>query len=162
MIIKKIVKFARREWRYFLWFVASYFPHLPSQMFHQVRPFLWRKIGIKVGKNVWLGYGIYLDVDGYNLIEIGDNTIITSQCLLLTHKRNMHLYHKGDFQNELPYIRKPIIIEDNASIGMRSIIMPGVTIGRGAVVAAGAVVTKDVPPYTIVAGNPAKIIKVIS
>ncbi len=161
MLTRKIIKFAHREWCYILWFIACYFPHFPSQMFHQVRPFLWKKIGIKVGKDVGLGYGIYLDVDGHDLIEIGDNVIITAQCILLTHRRDIHQYHKGQLQNKLPYIRKKIIIEANASIGMRSIIMPGVTIGEGAIVAAGSVVTKNVPQNTIVAGNPAKIIKEI-
>lgn len=159
--IMKIHKFIKREWRYLLWFLACYFPHLPSQMFHQIRPFLWRRIGITVGRNVGLGYGIYLDVDGYNYITIEDNVIITAQCLLLTHRRDMRAYQKGLLQRELPYIRKPIVIKSNATLGMRSVIMPGVTIGEGAVVATGAVVTKDVPPYTIVAGNPAKIIREI-
>jgi acetyltransferase-like isoleucine patch superfamily enzyme len=53
----------------------------------------------------------------------------------------------------------PIIIEDEAWIGAYAIVMSGVTIGKGAIVAAGAVVTRDVPPYAIVGGNPAKIIK---
>ena len=51
------------------------------------------------------------------------------------------------------------IIENDAWIGMNAMIMPGVTIGEGAIVAAGSVVAKDVPPYTIVGGNPAKEIK---
>ena len=54
---------------------------------------------------------------------------------------------------------KPIIIQDDVWIGRRAIILKGVTIGEGAVVAAGSIVTKDVPPHTLVAGNPAKIIK---
>jgi len=56
----------------------------------------------------------------------------------------------------------PIIIEDHAWIGMNSIILKGVTIGKGAVVAAGSIVTKDVPPMTLVAGNPARIIRRIA
>ncbi|MEH7581800.1 DapH/DapD/GlmU-related protein, partial [Priestia megaterium] len=55
--------------------------------------------------------------------------------------------------------REPVIIEDRVWIGARCIILPGVTIGKGATVGAGAVVTKDVPPYTVVAGNPAKVVK---
>ena len=51
------------------------------------------------------------------------------------------------------------VIQSDAWIGMNAIIMPGVTIGEGAIVAAGSVVSKDVPPYTIVGGNPAKEIK---
>ena len=54
---------------------------------------------------------------------------------------------------------QPIVIEDDAWIGMNCIILKGVTVGRGAVVGAGSVVTKDVPPWTLVAGNPARVIK---
>ena len=56
----------------------------------------------------------------------------------------------------------PIKICDNAWIGMNCIILKGVTIGEGAIVGAGSVVTKSVPPWTIVGGNPAKVIKEIS
>jgi galactoside O-acetyltransferase len=56
-------------------------------------------------------------------------------------------------------IRKPVKIEDKVWIGFNSIILKGVTVGEGAIVGAGSVVTKDVPPYTIVAGNPARIIR---
>jgi maltose O-acetyltransferase len=51
-----------------------------------------------------------------------------------------------------------VVIEDHAWLGTRAMVLPGVTVGRGAVVAAGAVVTKDVPPYTIVGGVPARVI----
>lgn len=57
---------------------------------------------------------------------------------------------------------RPIVIKNNAWIGMHSFIMKGVTIGEGAIVAAGSVVTKDVPPFTIVAGNPARVVKQIN
>ena len=56
---------------------------------------------------------------------------------------------------------RPIVIEDKAWIGINSTILPGVRIGYGAIVGAGSVVTKDVPPMTVVAGNPAKFIKKI-
>jgi len=56
---------------------------------------------------------------------------------------------------------KPIRICDKVWIGMNAIILKGVTIGEGAVVAAGAVVTKDVPPWTVAAGNPARVVKCI-
>lgn len=160
-MIKKIVRFLKREVRYFLWSIAAYFPLLPTFMFHHIRPLLWKWIGINIGKNVGIGYGVYLDVDGYDKIEIGNNVIITAQTLFLTHRRNMKEYHKGVLQRNLKYINKGIFIKDNVSIGMRAVIMPGVTIGEGAVVAAGAIVTKDVPPYSIVAGNPAKVIKIV-
>lgn len=54
---------------------------------------------------------------------------------------------------------KPIVIEENVWIGRQAIVLKGVTIGRGSIVAMGAVVTHDVPPYSVVAGNPAKVVK---
>jgi len=59
------------------------------------------------------------------------------------------------------FISKPIVIEDKVWIGARALIMKGVKIGKGSIVAAGAVVTKDVPPYSIVAGNPAVVVKTV-
>ena len=59
----------------------------------------------------------------------------------------------------MDHIKAPIVIDDYAWIATNSIILPGVTIGKGAVVGAGSVVTKSVPPYQVVAGNPARIVK---
>ena len=118
-------------------------------------------MGVKIGKDVKLGYGIYLDVDGTSRLTINDNASIMAECLLLLHRRDLKTYRSGILQHDLPYLKLEIRIEENASIGMRSIILPGVTIGKGAVVGAGSVVTKDVPPYTVVVGNPAKAIRTI-
>ncbi|WP_434585026.1 CatB-related O-acetyltransferase [Klebsiella sp. R390] len=76
--------------------------------------------------------------------------------------------HRMDWVSLYPFMasikdayqsRGDTVLGDGCWLGMRAMIMPGVTIGEGAVVAAGAVVTKDVPPYAVVGGNPAKIIK---
>lgn len=76
--------------------------------------------------------------------------------------------HRQDWFSLYPFIDKIVesyiskgdtIIKDGAWIGMRAMLLPGITIGEGAVIAAGAIVTKDVAPYTIVGGNPAKVIK---
>ena len=64
-----------------------------------------------------------------------------------------------DFDDLLILKCKPILIKKKAWIGARAVILPGVTVGEGAVVASGAIVTKDVPPRTVVGGNPAKVIK---
>lgn len=152
-------KFIKRECKYFLWYVSSYFPLLPSFMFDKYRAKIWKWMGVKIGKDVRLGYGIYLDVDGCKRLTIGDNASITAECLVLLHRRNVKLYRQGMLQHDLPYLELEIHIEENATIGMRSVILPGVTIGKGAVVGAGSVVTKDVPPYSVVVGNPAKVIK---
>ena len=66
---------------------------------------------------------------------------------------------RGTAEDGLRVVSAPIVIGDHVFIGARSIILKGVTIGEKAIVAAGSVVVKDVPPLTIVAGNPAKVIK---
>lgn len=69
-----------------------------------------------------------------------------------------HIYEVKE-NEKLPENDEDVVIEDGVWVGCNAIILKGVTIGRGAVVAAGAVVTKDVPPYAIAGGNPAKVIK---
>lgn len=108
------------------------------------------------GRNVYIGersvinFGCLLDGRGYR-IEIGHDTSIGPEATLLTlgHEPN-----SPDFGNR----GGPVKIGPRAWIAYRAIILPGVSIGEGAVVAAGSVVSKDVPPYTIVAGNPARVI----
>ena len=91
-------------------------------------------------------------IDKRDMIRIGSNVSISHRVSLITGTHNIN---SKDFH----YEKHPIIIHDYVWIGIRAIILPGVEIGEGAVVAAGAVVTKSVPPYSIVAGIPAKIIK---
>jgi len=59
----------------------------------------------------------------------------------------------------VPVVVEPVRLESHSFIGVNSVVMPGVTVGEGAVVASGAVVLADVPPYCMVAGNPAKVVK---
>ncbi|MDP6155078.1 MAG: acyltransferase [Candidatus Thermoplasmatota archaeon] len=94
---------------------------------------------------------------GENYIKVGNGTGLGAFTVLMTR---FHQYRRKDvrFTKQGPVEGKPIIIGDDCWIGIRSIIMPGVTVGKGAVVGAGAVVTKSVQPYKVVAGNPAKII----
>lgn len=108
-----------------------------------------RRSLVSIGSNCVLNREIYLD--GRTGIKIGNNVNISFQvCILTLH----HDHNSPDFAA----IGAPVIIEDHAWIGARSMILPGVIIGEGAVVAAGAVVTKDVAPYTVVGGVPARII----
>jgi len=158
---RKLGRFIWRETKYALWFFAAYFPFLPTIMFKYIRPAIWKWIGVKIGKNTFIGFGVYLDVDGVKRLSIGNDVIITSHCLLLMHKRDLKSYKRNVKQRKLPYIQASIIIEDNVSLGMRTIVMPGVNIGEGAVVGAGSLVSRDVPSYTVVAGNPIKVIREI-
>lgn len=91
-------------------------------------------------------------------VEIGNYVMIAPQVMIL---HSGHSYERKDIPMyyQPPKYYPMTIIEDDVWIGSRAIIMHGVRIGKGAIVAAGAVVTKDVPPYTIVGGNPAREIK---
>lgn len=158
--MRKVLRYIYRETiLHLIWYFSSYFPLFPTLMLVWIRPFTWRLLGVKIGKNVLINYGTYLDVPSASRITIMDNAIISSECLFLLHKRDMKQYGKGVLQNTLPMREGTITIMNNASIGMRCVIMPNVTIGEGAVIGANSTVTKDVPPYTIAVGNPAKVIK---
>lgn len=91
-------------------------------------------------------------IECFNLIEIGEYVVISEDVII--RDSNNHMIRSEDFK-----LSAPVIIEDNVWIGMRAMILPGVRIGEGAVIAAGAVVTKDVPPHTLVAGVPSKTIR---
>lgn len=113
-----------------------------------------RKRGVKIGKNVHLGPNVFIDEVFPNFLTIGDNVSIAGSNYILTHTKPLE-YHKELFESSV----SPVIIENNAWIAIGVIILPGVTIGEGAVVAAGSVVTRDVPSHTFVAGVPAKVVK---
>lgn len=118
-----------------------------------------RKMGCHVGNNVLIGHTVSVDCGNTELINIEDNVIITNGCILLCHRRDMKEYRKYDDSSDLPYIYLPINLKKGCQLGMGSIIMPGVTIGEGAIVGARSVVSKDIPAWTIAAGSPCKVIK---
>jgi len=106
--------------------------------------------------NLELGEYVAID-DAVNLysaakITIGTKVAISREAFICTASHDISKPNR-------PLITAPIVIGDGVWIGARAIILPGVTIGEGAVVAAGSVVTKDVEPFTVVGGNPAKFIK---
>ncbi len=127
----------------------------------KLRPIILRKLGCKVGKGVFIGYDVYIDPNHGDLITIEDNVHITSRCLLLCHQRSILRYRKGDDASKLPYNQGKIHLEKGCMIGMETMIMPGVTIGEGAIIGAYSQVTKDIPAWTIASGRPAKVIKEI-
>lgn len=110
---------------------------------------------ISIGKGVWINrgcefYGAMLADNG--TITIGDHCAIAPRVRILT---GTHDYHYLD----LPDLAASVTIGDHVWVGAGATILPGVTIGSGVVIAAGSVVTRDVAPYVIVAGNPARFIK---
>lgn len=127
----------------------------------KLRPKLMRKMGCHVGKDVFVGDHVRIDQGHADLIYIDDRAHITGGCRLLCHQRDLRGYRKGDDAAKLPYRLGEIHIGKGVMIGMESLIMPGVTIGDGAIIGAYSLVTKDIPPYTIATGRPAKVVKEI-
>lgn len=139
-------------------------------IFRYWRVFVLRCFGAKVGRHcavaagakIWapwnLELGEYTAIAAgaqiYDVapIKIGSNVTISQEAYVCTASHDISKLKK-------PLVTKAIVIGDSAWICARAIVLPGVTIGEGAVVAAGAVVTKDVPPWTVVGGNPAQVIK---
>lgn len=105
---------------------------------------------VKIGDNVSINMGTR--VESFNNIKIGDNCLISEDVII--RDSSNHKITSNDTKE-----KEGIVICDNCWIGLRSIILPGVKIGEGSVVAAGAVVTKDVPPHSLVGGVPARVIK---
>ncbi len=108
---------------------------------------------ITVGKNVFIGTCCYFQDQGG--VVIGDNVLVGHNTTFAT------LNHCYEPENRSSMIPKPIVVGDRVWIGANVTILPGVTIGKNAVIAAGAVVTKDVPDDSVVAGVPARVIKSI-
>ncbi len=111
--------------------------------------------GLIVGNNSNIGAYCYIGCSGG--IRIGDNVMMSPRVSLYAENHNFADVTRT--MKEQGVTREPIIIEDDCWVASNSIVLAGVTIGRGSIVAAGSVVTKDVPPYSIVAGSPARIIK---
>lgn len=105
---------------------------------------------IIIGKNSVVNFGCYLD--NRRGITIGNNVGIAHNTKIYTLGHNID---SPKFETK----GAPVSIEDNVFIFSNSLIMPGITVHEGAIVLTGSVVTKDVPPYTVVGGNPAKVIR---
>lgn len=118
-----------------------------------------RKPTISIGEGCVLQRDVHLTA--INSIKIG-NYVNAGRRVTITDNShgNMTMEDRRKIQRERPLVSKgPVVIEDRVWIGQNACILPGVTIGEGAVIAAGAVVTHDVPPYCVVGGNPARVLK---
>lgn len=125
-------------------------------------------VGIKVHNDPILQIGNYTTLGYMNLISVAKKVVIGDHCLLAGEVKifdnNSHSLDPQKRRERTILDQSdvsPVTIEDDVWIGTNALIMKGVTIGRGAVVAAGSVVTNSVAPYTVVGGNPARVIKVI-
>ncbi|EMT6161320.1 acyltransferase [Neisseria gonorrhoeae] len=130
----------------------------------RVRGFLARRVSPHIGRGAYVfpdtvlgdGSGIGANCEICRGLVVGKNVMMGPECLLYSTN------HKFDRENKRfeGYTEiRPITLEDDVWPGCRVIVMAGVTVGRGSVVGAGAVVTKDIPPYSLAAGNPAVVKK---
>src|SRR3989442_16037319 len=103
----------------------------------------WR--GVNIGKDVWIGYDTIIETSCPHLVTIRDRAAIGIRATIIAHNRE----------------QQGVLIEEDAALGAGVIVLPNVTIGRGSIVAAGSVVTKSVPPKTMVQGNPARPIATV-
>jgi acetyltransferase-like isoleucine patch superfamily enzyme len=110
---------------------------------------------LEIGDSVFINYGCSLGVT--KSIKIGKNCSIGTHVIMMDND-----FHRmePERRNERPESR-PIVLEDNVWLGARAIVLRGVTIGEGSVVGAGSVVTRDVPPRSVAAGVPAKVVKAL-
>lgn len=132
--------------------LAQYFPH------NEIRKLGLKLCGFTIGNKVYIGHDLIIasiiSERSCNLI-IGDQVAIGPRVtILLSSDANW-----SNLMDKIKPIRSTVILEDNCWVGAGVIIMPGITIGKSAIVGSGAVVTKNVLPYTVVAGVPAKFIK---
>ena len=127
-----------------------------------LRPFLLRRLGCKVGKGVFIGDHVVVDMNHADLITLDDYAHLTGGCRLLCHQRNLIGYRKGDNAAKLKYKYGKIHIGKGCMIGMETMIMPNVTIGDGAIIGASSLVSKSIPAWTIATGRPAKVVKQIA
>lgn len=106
-----------------------------------LRPLLHRWRGVHIEGRVWIGYDAIIETAFPELVTIKNGATIGIRAMIIAHFRGLD---------------RGVVIEEDAFIGPGAIILPNVTIGKGAVVAAGSVVTTSVPPATLVQGNPAR------
>lgn len=163
-----ITKLALIIYNFYMHYVPNYI--INKVPFYSIRHFYYRfvmrvRIGVNSSihmnvfinrNNIEIGTGTAINrncyIDGRGKVVIGNNVSISPDVKIITAD---HDINSKDFR----FQKKDINIEDYTWIGTGAIILPGVRIGKGAVVAAGSVVTRDVPAYQIVGGIPARIIK---
>ncbi len=117
---------------------------------------LHRLRGVKIGKDCYIDPNAIIETAYPENITIGNDVRVTARAIIMTHIKAPHYLRESGI---MPLVLKPVVLEDHSFIGVNSVIMPGVTVGKASVVASGAVVLTNVPPYTMVAGNPAKVVK---
>jgi acetyltransferase-like isoleucine patch superfamily enzyme len=116
----------------------------------------YRFLGVKIGQNVFISHAAKIDTTYPGSVFIEDNVYITYGATITAHDHSV--YRHIPFNEDDG--RGMVVLKKNVFVGSGAIVLRNVTVGENTIIAAGAVVTKDVPPNVIVAGNPAVVIKV--
>ena len=130
--------------------MARNFPH------HAMRVKLLRGAGYRLGDDVFIGEDIIIidELTDRGSVVIGDRSAVSSRVTFVT----VSYPNEAHIRTQAPGAKGPIVIEEDAWLGAGCIILPDIRVGKGAIVGAGAVVTYDVPPFTIVGGVPARFL----
>lgn len=153
---------ARDRGRGMIWLVWNYFwrnwllGNLVKVAPRGVIDVLHRWRGVKMGRDCFIDPSATLETAYPENITLGNDVRVTVGAIIMTHiKAPNYLRETGI----MPVVIKPVRLEDHCFIGVGAVVMPGVTVGKASVVTSGSVVVWDVPPYTMVGGNPARVIK---
>ena len=130
----------------------SYLP-IPSAL----RVSLQRMRGVKIGRGVFLGPGVWLDNAKPYLIEIGDYASLAGRVTVLTHSQPT--LPLREILGPESKISKRTVIGKGAWVTVNCVLLPGVTVGENSIIAAGSVVTKDIPNRVLAAGSPARVVR---
>ena len=157
-VIKQVHKTYRDSFLMkYIWNSWLLSPFLPRR----IRPWVLKKIGCHVGKGCFIGDNVRIDTGHSDMITLEDSVSVAGGTRLLCHQRDFSDYCVGDDYMKLGYTIKPIVLKKGCLVGMESFVLPGVTVGEGAVVGAGSLVTKDIPAWTVATGRPAKVVREI-
>lgn len=145
----------------FVKLIANYYPDA------RIRKLYWKRLGVSFGENTFANLGFKVtvhDINGEPEIIIGNNVSIAPNVVLIADS----CANNGEELNKIEYVKnvlsknKKIVIEDDVWIGANVTVLPGVRIGKCAIIGAGSVVTKNVESYSVYAGVPAKMIRKLS
>jgi len=139
--------------------IMRWFAFLVGQLLRGSRRLFYRLNGVQIGEGTMISMGAKIDTQ-FGKVRIGSHCHITHGCVILAHDGGAKQIHRLD--NSSPLVIGDVTIEDHVFIGVNSVVLCNLTIGHHSVVAAGSVVRDDVPPYSLVAGNPAKIVRRIA
>lgn len=147
-----------------LWWIRNVLFFAFPSVYRQAYVKYLRKLGMNIkGMPDSIERSAYFDPSDYRLITLGDKCVISKEALLLTHDYSVTnafrtIGLKTWFHNDSAHVLEPIQVGNNSFIGARAVLLPGTTIGDHCIIGAGAVVKGGIPDYSIVVGNPGKII----